>query len=147
MSANRFTQSIELLLKPSRYLFSFILSIHTLVAVVALSTPAFPWWVRVLMALVVGISAWRSLKLQYWHHSERSIKAIRWLDSGEWQIQVGVNPEWQTVALAQQSFVKRWLVILGFTHPSLGHVSTIVLPDAVAPATWQSLMMRWGITH
>ena len=135
---------IELMLKPSRYLLVFIVSLHLLVAGVALSTPAFPVWIRVLMAGVVGISAWRSIKLHYWQNSERSIKAIRWLESGEWQIQVGTHPQWQTVPLAKQSFVKRWFVILGFNHPSLGHVSAIIPPDAVEAQAWQSLMMRWG---
>ncbi|WP_020559558.1 protein YgfX [Thiofilum flexile] len=145
MDNNRFTQTIELTLKPSRYLLSFIVGIHLLVAIIALSTPAFPLWIRILMAIVVGISAWRSLKLQYWHSSMRSIHAIRWLESGEWQIQVGTDSPWQTVALAKQSFVKRWVVILGFTHPKLGYVSAIILPDALNADLLQSLIMRWSV--
>lgn len=147
MSTQRFTQTLELVLKPSRYLLSFIIGIHALVVIVALSTPAFPLWIRLIMAGVVMISAFRSLNLQYWKRSERSIKAIRWLESGEWQIQLGSDLQWQTVPLARQSFVKRWLVILGFNHPSLGHVSVVVPPDSIEANEWQSFMMRWGVSY
>lgn len=142
-STSRFTETLTLNLKPSRYLLLFIVLIHSVVAVIALSTPAFPLWVRVLMAVIVGISAWRSLKVQYWRHSERAIQAIRWLDSGEWQIQLSASDQWQTVTLANQSFVKRWWVILGFKHPQHGFVNAIIPPDSVDASTWQSLMMRW----
>jgi hypothetical protein len=142
-STSPFSETITLSLHPSKQLLFFIVGVHVFVALVALSTPAFPFWARLLMAGVVGISAWRSLQLHYWQKSDRAIKAIKWLETGEWQIQVGKDPTWQTVSLGQ-SFVKRWVLILGFKHPLLGHVNTIVPPDSVDDkSTWQHFIMRW----
>ena len=144
MSGNRFEQTFEVALQPSKWLMIFIVGLHLVVAMIALLTPAFPLWLRLIMALIIGVSGYKSLNLHYWRTSPVGINALRWLESGEWQIQTVQNPSWQLVTLAKHSFGSRLLFVLNFKQADQRHLTALVLPDSMSEVDFQSLMMRWG---
>lgn len=140
--SNPFSDALTLSLKPSRYLATFIVALHALVISITLATPAFPWIARIAMAGIVGLSLWRSMRLQYWHKDKNSVTEITWQADQSWEI---TTPEYKnlTVQLAHSSFVSRKAWVLNFQHEEHGRFNAIVLPDSIDNEAAQAFRMRW----
>lgn len=140
--SNPFSDALTLTLKPSRYLAGFIIGLHSLVIVITLLTPAFPFIARLAMAGIVGLSLWRSMRLQYWHKDKNSITQITWQADQSWLIS---TPEYQdlSVQLASSSFVSRKAWVLNFQHEEYGRFNAIILPDSIDSKAAQAFRMRW----
>lgn len=142
MNDNPFVEGLVLSLKPSRYLAILISGLHIVVALVALLTPAFPIWARLFMAGVIALSAWRSLRLQYWKKDPRAIIEIIWDADEQWRIRTS-SGETLDVSLASSSFVSRKACVLNFQHHEQGRFNTIILPDSLPSEMMQQFRMRW----
>lgn len=129
---------IRIILRPSRILIGYLLSIHC-IAIAAIWFSALPAWTCLVLSLAVVFSLQRSLAQHRWQGERELIYG-----AGRWQlVEKGQREDLQLVG---ESFIHPWITILRFKSPR-GR-TTLALPmDSADPAQLKQLrrILRFGL--
>jgi hypothetical protein len=123
----------------------FVFGTHALVGLFCLFMfPAF-WWVRLLLFLVVLVSAYYYARLHVYKHSQRSVVRAVIDAENKWEILLAdhsVHP----ARLHPTSFMSTFLMVLNFQTAHKRLYTLLVFPDAIPVETARRLRVRLKLT-
>lgn len=140
MSSTRFETPLRVTPKTSWLLAALLTGGH-LSALATLPYMALPGWIMIVIALIVGISLYRSIYTHVLLKGSRAVRALVWEASGEILVLDGKGRQYQA-ALAPGSFAHPWAVIINLKPKGRLKRALVLMPDSVAVDILRQLRMR-----
>ncbi len=139
-------------LRPSRLFAGVLLVIHGGAVAIVLAMPSFPLAVHVFLAVLLSVSAYRTISRWALLSAPQAVTALVWDDAGEWLLKLA-GGEQVAAQLLPGTFVSPRLVVLNLLSrsPEVGAVRVrkrfpvVVAPDSVDRDTLRRLRVRLRI--
>ncbi len=128
-------------LRPSRYLFAYLLILHLLLFLALAMPLAIPALLHVvLVSGVAGSFVWHLLRYLP-QRQLRQQQRLVWQSDGNWQIESS-HGQVSAAGLCPDSWLSAWLVILRLRLENGRRISIPILPDSLETDTFRRLRSR-----
>ncbi len=144
MSLSKYKKPLNLELKPSKFLYYFILLIHILALSVLMAGLNIHTGILLILGLLIIISMYISLKQNSSVEFKLFIEKIQYLKDMEWCL---VSSDKQsTVGVLQENwFVLPWMLILYFKIDKDKNQVIIILPDMITKSDLRLLKLHLSL--
>jgi len=141
MLSNPFNTPLALEIKPSFQKWLIVLAPHLLVLMVVLSLDVFNYGLKIILVILIIISANYYIFLYLRQTLEKSITMIFQDSSKNWLIKTN-NQAQKTVLLMPSSFINNKLILLNFIDSKNKKYYALITPDSLSKSDFRHLFVR-----
>ncbi|MGH8279806.1 MAG: protein YgfX [Gammaproteobacteria bacterium] len=141
MSSNRYSEPLEIEIRPSRLIAGMLLAMHATAAVILAEVPVSMLARLVILLAVVGSFMWNVVL--YWHRTPRRLS---WRPEAGWQV-TDYRGRSEALELLPQAHLGAWIVVAHFRAPGHGRRRSVMLArDSCSAQSLRRLrvMLRYG---
>jgi len=123
---------------------------HFLGVGLVLGFSVFPVWLKLLLIIVIILSALYYLRLHLAQKLKKSVKSIQYDSAKNWFIKTydrDHETDFKSVVLLPSSFISKALIVLNYRDNNGSHYSAIITPDSISSNEFRRLRVRLKLTN